>query len=69
MQEDVDEVPYKYIHTIFLDIYFFIISIKSILEIIKYLIQQFYTTIKDNKLSWECHTRNPSWVGQIKMLG
>ena len=23
---------------------------------------------KENKLSWEGHTRNPSWVGQIKML-
>ena len=22
----------------------------------------------DNKLSWECHTRNPSWVGQIKSI-
>ena len=21
-----------------------------------------------NKLSWECHTRNLSWVGQIKLL-
>ena len=21
-----------------------------------------------NKMSWECHTRNPSWVVQIKML-
>ena len=24
--------------------------------------------ILNNKLSWECHTRNPSWVGQLKML-
>ena len=22
----------------------------------------------DNKLSWECHTRNPSGVGQIKIV-
>ena len=21
-----------------------------------------------DKLSWECHTQNPSWVGQIKIL-
>ena len=25
-------------------------------------------TLTMNKLSWECHTRNPSWVGQIKMF-
>ena len=27
-----------------------------------------YFTKLINKLNWECHTRNPSWVGQIRML-
>ena len=30
----------------------------------KYFIQKMYL----NKLSWECHTRNLSWVGQIKIF-
>ena len=36
----------------------------------KYIVNRFRENMKqrENKLSWECHTRNPSSVGQIESI-